>query len=67
MCDGTNFDHHMRKNDLKWYSEAYARSKGTMRKWSNIFYFIINFNIILLLKYFFIVWLYCIMNQCIIR
>lgn len=31
-CDNQNFDHHFRKNDLKWYSEAYVRHKGTMRK-----------------------------------
>jgi len=32
LTDNTNFDHHMRQNDLKWYTEAYVRYKGTMRK-----------------------------------
>ncbi len=31
-CDTQNFDYHLRKNDLKWYSEAYIRHKSTMRK-----------------------------------
>ena len=31
-CDNQNFDFHLRKNDLNWYSEAYAKHKGTMRK-----------------------------------
>ena len=31
-CDNQNFDYHLRKNDLKWYSEAYIRQKGMMRK-----------------------------------
>lgn len=31
-CDNQNFDHHYRKNDLKWFSEEYVRHKGTMRK-----------------------------------
>lgn len=31
-CDQQDFDHHFKKNDLKWYSEAYVRHKGTMRK-----------------------------------
>jgi len=32
LTDNTNFDHHMRANDLKWYNEAYVRYKSTMRK-----------------------------------
>ncbi|EAR99571.3 hypothetical protein TTHERM_00138340 (macronuclear) [Tetrahymena thermophila SB210] len=31
-CDNQNFDHHQRKNDLKWYQEAYIKYKSTMRK-----------------------------------
>jgi len=31
-CDTQNFDHHLKKNDLKWYTEAYVKYKGTMRK-----------------------------------
>jgi len=31
-CDTQNFDHHLRKNDLKWFSEAWVKYKGTMRK-----------------------------------
>jgi len=32
LTDNTNFDHHMRANDLKWYNEAYVKYKSTMRK-----------------------------------
>jgi len=32
-CDTQNFDFHQRKNDLKWYQEAYIKYKATMRKW----------------------------------
>jgi len=32
LCDTQNFDHHLRKNDLKWFAEAYVKYKGTMRK-----------------------------------
>jgi len=32
LCDTQNFDHHLRKNDLKWFAEASVKYKGTMRK-----------------------------------
>jgi len=32
LTDSTNFDHHMKANDLKWYNEAYVKYKSTMRK-----------------------------------
>jgi len=32
LCDKQNFDHHLLKNDLKWFSEAYCKYKHTMRK-----------------------------------
>jgi hypothetical protein len=31
-CDAIDFTHHQRKNDLKWYSEEYAKIKTVMRK-----------------------------------
>ena len=49
-CDKQNFDHHLRKNDLKWYSEAYVKYKETLRdhkiqkKWN--FINLIGFNAI---------------------
>ena len=27
-----NFENHLKKNDLKWYSENYVKYKDTMRK-----------------------------------
>ena len=30
--DNTDFQHHQKKNDLKWYSEAYVKYKTTLRK-----------------------------------
>jgi len=32
LTDSTNFDHHQKQNDLKWYNEAYVKYKSTMRK-----------------------------------
>jgi len=32
LCNTVNFDHHLLKNDLKWFAEAYVKYKGTMRK-----------------------------------
>lgn len=32
LCNNVNFDHHLLQNDLKWYSEAYLKSKSTIRK-----------------------------------
>jgi len=32
LCDNVNFEHHMMKNDLKWFSEAYIKYRNTMRK-----------------------------------
>jgi len=31
LCDNTNYDHHLKDNDLKWYNEAYVKYKSTMR------------------------------------
>jgi len=31
-CLEKNLDHHLKQNDLKWYSEAYLKHKSSMRK-----------------------------------
>jgi len=31
LCDNTHFDHHLLKNDLNRYNEAYVKYKATMR------------------------------------
>lgn len=31
-CDEQDFTHHMLKNDLKWYAEAYVKFASTIRK-----------------------------------
>ena len=32
LCDKVNFDHHLLKNDLNFFNEAYVKYKDTMRK-----------------------------------